>query len=330
MSKPASPTLIGAFVLGAIALAVAALIILGGGKFFTRQVPVVFYFDGSVAGLTVGAPITFRGVRVGQVTEVFLRYDETDQDLAIPIFGVIEPNHIRVVGEATEKEGSGLKAMITRGLRAQLAISSLVTGQMTVNLDFFRDTPVEKVNFYTDRIQIPTQPSTIEAVQETLQTVIQKIAKLPLDKLLEDIRASIASITGVINNPQLAEVIPNLNETLANTRTLSETLNSRISPMASDFATAAAGADETMNEARKAFVQAQNAFAAFQQASSRTERTMTSAGALLQPGSSIFFDLSTALREVTNTARSLRGLSDNLARDPNSILFGRARPGGAR
>lgn len=331
MSKPASPTLIGAFVLGAIALAVAALIVLGGGKFFARQVPVVFYFDGSVAGLTMGAPITFRGVRVGQVTDVFLRYNETNQELAIPIFGVIEPDHIRVVGDATEKkEGTGLKALINRGLRAQLAISSLVTGQMTVNLDFFRDAPVEKVNFYSDRIQIPTQPSTIEAVQETLQTVIHKIAQLPLDQLLEDIRGSIASVTGVINNPQLAEVVPNLNDTLANMRSLSAMLNTRLPPIAANVETIAGSVEGTMAEVNKALVQAQGAFAAFQQASARTEKTMTSANTLFQPGSPIFFDLSTALREVTNTARSLRGLSDNLARDPNSILFGRARPGGTR
>lgn len=330
MSKGASPTLIGAFVIGAIALAVAGLIVLGGGKFFTRQVPVVFYFDGSVAGLSAGAPITFRGVRVGQVTEVFLRYDPSDEHVAIPVFGVIEPDHIRVVGEAPVKEGSGLKALIGRGLRAQLQVSSLVTGQMTVNLDFFRGSPIKNIDFYPDHLQIPTQPSTIEAVQDTLQTVIRKISNLPLDQLLEDIRGSIASITGVINNPKFAEVVPNLNDALANMRTLSATLNTRIPPIAANVEKISGTVEGTMSEAHKALVQAQAAFEAFQQASARTEKTMTNANALFQPGSPIFFDLSTALREVTNTARSVRGLSDTLARDPNSILFGRVRPGGAR
>ena len=88
MSKQASPKLIGAFVLGAAGLALAALIILGGGKLFTRQVPVVMYFDGSLAGLSPGSSITFRGVRVGQVTDVFLRFDQGSADVLIPVFGV--------------------------------------------------------------------------------------------------------------------------------------------------------------------------------------------------------------------------------------------------
>ncbi len=332
MSKPASPTMIGAFVIGAIALAVGLLVILGGGKFFTRQVPVVFYFDGSVAGLSAGSAITFRGVRVGQVTDVFLRFDQSSDNVAIPIFGVISPEQIKVVGEASApaKEGKGLKALIERGMRAQLVATSLVTGQMSVNLDFFRGSPIKKIDYYPDRLQIPTQPSTIEAVQETLQTVIHKIAQLPLDQLLDDIRGSIASITGVINNPKLAEVIPNLNDTLANMRSLSETLDSRIPPIAANVEAISGSVEGTMVEAKKALVQAQAAFSAFQQASARTEKTMTNANTLFQPGSSIFFDLSTALREVTSAARSFRGLSDTLARDPNSILFGRTRPGGTR
>ena len=143
MSKQASPTMIGAFVLGAIALALLAIIILGAGKLFTRQVPVVMYFDGSLAGLSPGAPITFRGVRVGQVTDVFLSYDLSDNNIRIPVFGAIEPSQVRPIGEASgdvPREGAGLKQLIERGMRAQLAVSSLVTGQMAVNLDFFPGT----------------------------------------------------------------------------------------------------------------------------------------------------------------------------------------------
>lgn len=335
MSKQASPTLIGAFVLGAIALALTAIIILGGGKLFTRQVPVVMYFDGSLAGLSPGAPITFRGVRVGQVTEVFLSFDMAKQDIRIPVFGVIEPNQVRPVGEASgdvAREGAGLKQLIDRGMRAQLGVSSLVTGQMAVNLDFFSGpAAVSGVeNQYSDRIEIPTQPSTIEAVQETLQTVIQKISRLPLDQILEDVRVAINSVTNVINNPQLAEVVPNLNASLVNVKHLSETLDQKLGPVIERAEASAPLIDETLAQTRASLGDAQRAFAALERAANRAEQTMGSANALVQPNSPVMFDMSTALRELTAAARSMRNLSDTIARDPNSLLFGRARPGGAR
>ncbi len=334
MSKQASPTLIGAFVIGATALALAAIIILGGGKLFTRQVPVVMYFDGSLAGLSPGSPITFRGVRVGQVTEVFLRYDLAQQNIRIPVFGVIEPRQIQAVGESPpgQPDGTGLKQLIDRGMRAQLGVSSLVTGQMAVNLDFFASSgPASSVeNPYQDRIEIPTQPSTIEAVQETLQTVIQKISRLPLDQILEDVRLAINSVTNVINNPQLAEVVPNLNATLVNVKHLSETLDQKLGPVIERAEASAPLVDQTLVQARASLGDMQRALAAIERAANRAEQTMGSANAMVQPNSPVLFDMSTALRELTAAARSMRNLSDTIARDPNSLLFGRTRPGGAR
>ncbi len=339
MSKQASPKLIGAFVLGAIGLALAAVIILGSGKFFTRQVPVVMYFDGSLAGLSPGSPITFRGVRVGQVTNVFLRFDEASMNILIPVFGVIEPDQVKLVsvGSAAETEmkvghGEGLSNLIDKGLRAQLAVGSLVTGQMTVNLDLYPGptNASDSANPYPDRIEIPTVASTIEAVQDTLKTVIQKVSQLPLEKILDEIRGTINSVTQILNDPQLREVVPNVNAALVNFRELSADLEKTLAPLASQLDTATGKADATFAQARAGFAEMQRAFAALEQASTRASQTMTSANAVLQPGSSVFFDLSTALREVTSTARSLRSLSDNLTRDPNSILFGRVRPGGTR
>lgn len=337
MSKQASPTLIGAFVLGAIALALAALIILGGGKLFTRQLPVVMYFEGSLAGLSPGAPITFRGVRVGQVTEVFLRYDLSKQNIRIPVFGVITPDQIRTVGEAQpdHPEGSGMKQLIEQGLRAQLGVASLVTGQMAVNLDFYptvvsRPPAGEHENFYPDRIEIPTEPSTIEAVQETLQTVIQKISRLPLDQILADIREAINSVTTVINTPELVQVVPNLNATLVNIKNLSETLDQKLGPAIEQVDASAPLVKDTLVQARSSLADMQRALAAIERAANRAEQTMGSANSLVQPNSPVVFDMANALREVTAAARSMRNLTDTIARDPNSLLFGRTRPGGAR
>ena len=144
MSKPANPKLIGAFVLGAIALIVAGIVVLGGGKLFQRRTPVVMFFQGSVTGLSVGSPVNFRGVRVGQVTNVYIRYQpDGNPSMEIPVLADLTGNNVQIVGPAAERKeirrasAEQLRLLVEQGLRAQLALPSLVTGQATISLDFF-------------------------------------------------------------------------------------------------------------------------------------------------------------------------------------------------
>ena len=153
MSTSANPKLIGAFVLGAIILIIGALIVLGGGKFFQRTTPVVMYFQGSVAGLSAGSPVNFRGVSVGQVTNVSIRYQPNGGNpLIIPVFAELSSENVQLVATRDQKQefrpGTGvvLRTLIDDGLRAQLAIPSLVTGQATVSLDLFPGSPAELHN----------------------------------------------------------------------------------------------------------------------------------------------------------------------------------------
>ena len=97
MSKQASPTLIGAFVVGAIALVVVGLLVFGGGRFFADRVTWVTYFPGSVKGLRVGAPVNFRGVRIGEVTRIQVLYDEKDGSMLIPVVMQVLPEQITVI-----------------------------------------------------------------------------------------------------------------------------------------------------------------------------------------------------------------------------------------
>ena len=98
MSKPANKRLIGVFVLGAIALLVIAVVVLGSGKFFRKTFKAVCFFEGSVGGLSVGAPVVFNGVRIGEVTDVVLRYDTRDLTATIPVYIEIDPQRMETVG----------------------------------------------------------------------------------------------------------------------------------------------------------------------------------------------------------------------------------------
>ena len=117
MSKPANKKVIGLFVVGAIALAVIAIVVLGSGKLFKKTAPAVCYFEGSVGGLNVGAPVVFRGVKIGTVMEVAFRFDPKKVSVTIPVFIDIE---LRRKGVTKKEQIETYKQLIDRGLKAQL------------------------------------------------------------------------------------------------------------------------------------------------------------------------------------------------------------------
>src|SRR5512135_2362494 len=137
MSKKASKTLIGAFVLGAVVLIVAGVVVFGGGKFFKKTIKYVMFFDGSVKGLQVGAPVTFRGVKIGEVTDMVLRFDPSNLAVMIPVYVEIDPE--KFLGSDTLKKakpGQYYRALLDKGLKARLELQSFVTGLLMIGVDF--------------------------------------------------------------------------------------------------------------------------------------------------------------------------------------------------
>jgi paraquat-inducible protein B len=334
MSKPADPKLIGAFVLGAVLLIIAGVIVLGGGKFFKRTTPVVMYFQGSVSGLSVGSAVNFRGVRVGQVTNVFIRYQPDSSDpLIIPVFAELSADNIQLVLTHAEKKeirmGSGdtLRALIDQGLRAQLALPSLVTGQATVSLDLFPGTPANFVDTYPDRVEIPTVPSTLQEVQATLQQLYNKISQLPLDELVEDTRTLIKGANRLVNDPMVAQAVANASQAMTDLQQAARTLDGRIGPVLSSMETTSDTANRTLKSAQEAIAGTDDMLRAAQQALMQADRTLKTANSVIQPGGPVNYELINALKETAAAARSLRELADQLQRSPNSLLFG--RPAGA-
>jgi paraquat-inducible protein B len=145
VTQRANPKWIGAFVLGAVALVVIGVLLLGGAKFLTEKRTFVAYFEGSVKGLNIGAPVEFQGVRIGSVTDIQLQFLTEDLELRIPVFLQFEPGKISQVGAHVDPQQRFLKPLVERGLRAQLEMQSIVTGQLIVQLGFHPDTPIRLV-----------------------------------------------------------------------------------------------------------------------------------------------------------------------------------------
>ena len=344
MSKNANPTAIGAFVIGAVVLIVLALALLGGGKLFSTTETYILFFDRSLKGLRVGANVTFRGIRIGQVRDVYVEIDEEKLDFEIPVIIEIESNSFRSVeGEdykMSDDESllksdldeireeldrrSTMQILIGRGLRAILEMESIVTGQLLIDLDFYPDTEVILRSTTKQYIEIPTIPSEIQRVMAGVRTFASKLEHLDIEDLVNNLTTTIEGIEGIINAPEVMNTIKgldqlvnsnatqeltdslqnsleNIDSTMANIDKLAVDVDQQIDPVATELL-------QTLQNTRFAIDEIQGTFTDIR--SKVNDET-------------IRYELSTAINELSNAARSFRIFVDFLERHPESFLSGK-------
>ena len=178
MSRRANPKLVGGFVLAAIGLAVAAALVFGSFTVFEPTRKFVVFFQGTVDGLAQGSQVLFRGVPVGKVVDIGIRYDPRDSSFAIPVIIEIRPGVIAKYSPPATLSAEGLKRLIDEGLRARLETSSLVTGQQVVQLNFFPGSPVELAQTDLPYYQLPTLPSPTQQLLSSIETAAQDLPTL--------------------------------------------------------------------------------------------------------------------------------------------------------
>ena len=230
MAKKVNASALGAFVLGAIALLVAAVVLFGSGKFFHKTFPYVMYFQGSVGGLSIGADVTFKGVRIGSVKSVRLETDLKDMSFSIPVIIELDPNLIGVQGGTTaegqkldnEARNELIKRLIKKGLRAELKQVSFVTGELQVTLDFFPDTPVRLVG-NGSMMEIPTKQSTIEELTETVR-------QLPLQELVNKVIRTVDGIDKFMNSRDMQNIPQKVNGVMDEAGSLVKSIKQEVVP----------------------------------------------------------------------------------------------------
>jgi paraquat-inducible protein B len=320
MAKKANPKLIGGFVVGAVALAVIGVIAFGGGEALTTKERAVLHFTASsLSGLDAGSPVTFRGIKVGSVTDIIIRFDVATKTLQIPVYIEIEPNKFQIVGQ---RDIRNIQALVQRGLRAQLVTQSLVTGQASVDFDFHPDTPVALVGADEGIIELPTIPSDIDMLKANIASVLQKVSALPLDQVVLQVLETMKSANqfAVNLNTQMESRSNDLKSVSEQTvLTLKEAqarlelrdgeplqnLNKALTPLA-------LGADKIVKTTLTTLEQAQ--------------RTLQTAQSTISPDSQLYFQLTRSLLEIQSTASSIRVLAEYMQRNPNAVLTGKRLP----
>lgn len=257
MSRRADPRVVGAFVVGAVALAVVAILVFGSGRMFRPKYSHVVYFEGSVQGLDLGAPVSFRGVPVGEVTGVWaVSLVEHQDENAIFVEVLLDIYDDVVRGDfpiATREEYyRDVEHLIDRGLRARLETQSVITGQRYVSLEFYPDQPDERKGLNPDYHELPTVPTSTQELKRTMDRVIAKLDELPLEEILIELEAALEGIRKVANSPELMTTLASVNDGMLAFQSTVETLERSITAMTSDLDTSATEIQRTLVEARSA------------------------------------------------------------------------------
>ena len=354
MSKQANKTAIGVFVVGAVVLAVAAIIVFGSGKFFVKTNLYVAYFPGSVKGLRIGAPVVFRGVKIGEVTKIKLYYIRKDLAIEIPVIFKVDPDTILDVGSVVDMDAKSdeqhMRAMIEMGLRAQMDTQSFVTGQKMINLDFYPDTPVrllgkDGIDLGEDIFEIPTIETLGQEIGKTLEEV-------PFGELADSLRNSMKAIEGFVTSEQFKKSLHYFKQTLKDARNLVRHVDEKVDPLFAEVEQTlkdaqavlrnvdsqvdplAGSIKQTSDDARKLVNNVNKRVRPIQADLAKTTKSLRTAletaensleevDGMVSENSEFRYQIDIFLREITLMARSLRSFADYLERNPDALIRGK-------
>jgi paraquat-inducible protein B len=328
MSKPVNTVAIGAFVTGALLLLFVVAFYIGGNAFRGDIAQGVLVFDGSVKGLNVGAPVAFKGVKIGEVTRVDLIVDTDTYEVVTPVRIRVDVDKIKRRGHERDSESMRLQALIDRGLRAQLQMQSLLTGLLYVQLDFHPETEprftAEEIGADEDVFVIPTIPTDLELLT-------RKLDSIDFAALVDSLANTIKGVDNFINNPQMQAISENHNNTLGAVEQLSGGLKTEVDALAPELRQLIANTDATVQEInRKLPALTESAQAGLDELAA----TLTTARAaldnmeyLLSDDSAALYDVRQAAQELSAAGRALQSLAETLETQPEALIKGKSPEG---
>jgi len=338
MSKEVNRIAIGGFVAGGIGLAVLAILVFGSGKFFQQKSTQVMFFEGSVKGLNVGAPVKFRGVDIGEVTKIQVTINPEDLEFYVPVYVDIFRNRMSMLGggqlERFDNKESINSLVNDMGLRAQLQLQSMLTGQLFINYDFYPDTPIKKVGLEKKVYEVPTIPTTLQMLTETLEQIVAEIRKANFQELVENIAETAKGANELMNSADLRESAANLNvavkdmqQFIKNADALAVKVNARFDSIAGSF-------ESTMDDTRKMVnsidrhvdplvSDIQGTLAAAESSFAKAEKLLTEAQKLISQNSQLRQEIMVTLESMADASRSLEELTEYLQRHPEAIVTGK-------
>jgi paraquat-inducible protein B len=323
MTKP-SATLIGVFVLGAIALTVAGVLFFGSGALTEKRIPMVSFFHGSVAGLRVGAPVTFRGVRVGEVKSIAIRFDAETSESIVEVNMELLPDTVTVYGAPPPPNESAVPELVRRGMTARLVLESFVTRLLNVDLDFRPGARVSRLGGTTAAPEVPTVPGDWEGIAKQLQ-------EADIGAALAGVQRTLASVDAILTSPEVKKTIEQLPLLVSDLRRTVNTIDREVAAFSREGRAAMSSASVSVEKtlasvqtlAQDLDREAPGAFAAARETFEHASATLDRADVLLDPRGRTMLQVQRAVDDLAATAARLRNFAERVDRDPSVLVRGR-------
>ncbi len=294
-------------------------------KAYVRKTRWLMHFDGSVRGLKEGAPVEFRGIRIGRVLDVSLEFDYEKEDFRIPILIEIESDRLSTTGDVptgAEKQRI-MEYLVTRGLRAQLKTGNLITGQMLVDIDMHPEAPPVKINWEGRYPEFPTVPTAMDEITTNLTQLLKKLENLPIEQIGNDLRDTVSGAKRLMNSVELQNSITALNETLNQVQKFAAGLNTTIAP---ELKSAVSNLNSALKHARKLAKNLDSSVAPQLDATLRqAQSTLKTIGSSVGKDSPLYYELRRVLKDLGDAASSIRVLADYLERHPDALIYGKGK-----
>ena len=312
----ANATIIGAFVLGAIVLLVAAILFFGSGTLLEKRIPIVSFFHGSVAGLQVGAPVTFRGVPVGEVKAIGIRVDPTTRALIIQVDMRVWPDKVAIYGPRTADDDNLVPALVAQGLAAQLARQSFVTGLLNVDLDFRPGVQVFRFGAETGATEVPTIQSEYD--------LTKKLEDLDLEGAIRSVQRTLGNLDAILTIPELKQAIKDLPSTVTSVRHAAQTIDREVTQLSragrEDLASATAALRQTLASVDSLAIDLNRETAS---TLGRANTAIDDVNTTLDPNGRTMTQVQRAIDDIAATATRLRNFVERVDRDPSVLIRGR-------
>ncbi len=254
-----------------------------GDAQYTEQVPFVLYFDDSVRGLATGAPVEFKGIKLGSVSQIGLEVDDVSGEVRIAVTVALQPQRLSTVSDPNQPKDI-IENLIARGLRARVQTGSLLTGQMFVELGLYPDTPATMVAGKRTLAQIPTIPSEFVEIKESMTELLDKLRRLPLESIGEHAVATLAEIEALVKSPKIDAALTGAAASMESIDKVATALTAELPVLTAQIRTTLADIDAN---------------------------------------SALHARLSSTLEQLEAAARAVRGLAETVDRQPDAIIWGK-------
>ena len=266
----------------------------------TITVPYMLHFRDSVRGLSAGAPVEYRGIRLGTVKEIGFHPDVEEGNAFIAVHIDVEPERVPFYPDEHIPPGAGgedrMAIWVERGLRARLQTGNMLTGQLFVEMDIVEDAPPAKITHYQGIPVFPTVPSKLEALTDSIARIAGQLEKLPIEEIGRNLEQATAGASSLINSAELQRAVASLDSALTRLDSVLQTVDGKTGTLMTTVT----------------------------QASRDTQHLVEALDAAASGSGPLGGQLVRTLEELQAAVRSIKNMADYLERHPEALLKGKS------